>query len=64
MKKTYKVVCSWEVYATSEVEAKNLEDAIEIVEADEFPLPTDTAYVDGTFKVDVDVTELLASKDK
>lgn len=64
MKKTYKVVCSWEVYATSEVEAESLEDAIEIVEADEFPLPTDTAYVDGSFKVDVDVTELLASKDK
>ena len=64
MKKTYQVVCSWEVYATSEVEAESLEDAIEIVEADEFPLPTDTAYVDGSFKVDVDVTELLASKDK
>lgn len=61
MKKTYKVGCSWEVYATAEVEAESLEDAIEIVEADEFPLPTDTSYVDGSFKVDVDVTELLTS---
>ena len=55
----YKIPCSWEMYGKTEVEADNLEEAIAKVEADDFPLPHDASYVDGSFEVDRDVAEEL-----
>lgn len=42
--------------ATIEVEADSLEDAIRIVNEPEFPLPTNSDYVEGSFQIDVDST--------
>ena len=57
MKKTYRVPCSWEVYATAEVEAESWEEAISKVEDDNFSLPTDPDYVGSSFKVDMEIIE-------
>ena len=48
----FKVSCDWIVYGTAYIEADNLEQAITKAEEDDFPLPTDTNYIDGSFNVD------------
>ena len=55
--KFYEIPCAWEVYGTVEVAADSLAEAIEKVEDDEFPLPSNFNYVDGSFEVDRDVAE-------
>lgn len=52
--KKWIIPVGWEVYATIEVEAETLEEAIEIAVDDdgEIPLPTDNGYVDGSWKVE------------
>ncbi|RLA02511.1 MAG: hypothetical protein DRI97_03925 [Bacteroidetes bacterium] len=55
--KTWKIPCSWEVYAVAKIKAETLEAAIEIAEDDDFPLPTETHYVDASFLVDKDLAE-------
>ena len=57
MSKYYEIPCAWEVYGTVEVPADSLEEAIKKVEADDFPLPSNFNYVDGSFEVDRDVVE-------
>lgn len=51
--KTFKIPVSWEVFGMIEVEAKTIEEAIEIARDDEgvIPLPTDSDYVDGSWRV-------------
>lgn len=55
----FKISMDWEVYATAYIEADNLKQAIELVNSDDFPLPTDTHFVDGSFKVDMQSTMAL-----
>ena len=57
MSKYYEIPCSWEVYGTVEVEANSLEEAIELAERDDSPMPDASDYVDGSFEVDRDVAE-------
>ena len=57
MKKTYKVPCSWQVYAQVEVEAESWEQAITKIESDSVPLPTDPNYVDASLEVDMEIIE-------
>ena len=57
MKKTYRVPCSWQVYAHAEVEAESWNEAIAKVEDNRFPLPTDPDYVDASFEVDMQIIE-------
>ena len=57
MSKYYEIPCSWEVYGTMEVEANSLEEAIELAERDDSPMPDASDYVDGSFEVDRDVAE-------
>ena len=59
MKKQFKIACSWEVYAVANVMAESLEQAIEKVEAFDFPLPSETNYVDGSFVTDYEVSKIL-----
>lgn len=52
--KTFKIPVSWQVYSIIDIEAETLEEAIakfdEKEESDEdWPLPTDSEYMDGTF---------------
>lgn len=56
----FKISCSWEVYATAYVEANSLKEAIEIVKDDDFALPTDTHYIDGTFTVDESMSKVMS----
>ena len=57
MSKYYEIPCVWEVYGTLEVEASSLEEAIELAERDDSPMPADSDYVDGSFQVDRDIAE-------
>ena len=59
--KWYEIPCSWEVYGTVEVAATSLDEAIEKVEDNDFPLPSSTSYVDGSFQVDRPIAEDLNS---
>ena len=57
MGKYYEIPCTWEVYGTLEVEADSLEEAIELAERDDSPMPDESDYVDGSFQVDRDIAE-------
>ena len=61
MSKYYEIPCTWEVYGTMEVEANSLEEAIELAERDDSPMPDSYDYIDGSFEVDRDVAEELNS---
>jgi hypothetical protein len=63
MSKYYEIPCSWEVYGTMEVEANSLEEAIELAERDDSPMPDASDYVDGSFEVDRDVAEEINKDD-
>jgi len=57
MGKYYEIPCTWEVYGTLEIEADSLEEAIELAERDDSPMPDDSDYVDGSFQVERDIAE-------
>ena len=57
MGKYYEIPCTWEVYGTIEIEDDSLEEAIELAERDDSPMPDDSDYVDGSFQVDRDIAE-------
>jgi hypothetical protein len=59
----FKVSCSWEVYSTMNIEANSLTEAIAIAESDDYPLPTEAFYIDGSFNVDIDMSKELNRKD-
>jgi hypothetical protein len=61
-KKTFRIACDWEVYGTMEIEAESLEEAIEIA-IEDAPLPTDSEYLDGSFKVNHDMTNFFYEED-
>ena len=50
---TYKIPVTWEVYATVDVEASSLGEAVVIFEEtkEDIPLPTDPEYVDDSFRL-------------
>ena len=48
--KTFRIPVSWTVTATMEIPAESLEQAILI--AEDASLPTDTDYLEDSFKVD------------
>ena len=50
--KTYKIPVSWTVTATVEVEAGSLNEAIAM--SGEVSLPTDSEYLDDSFRIDVE----------
>jgi hypothetical protein len=43
-----------------EIEAESLQDAIELAEQDERPLPKESSYIEGSFWVDYDGIDLDA----
>ena len=57
-KKEFKIACDWAECGEICVEATSLEEAIRIAESDDNPLP-DGEYIDGSFQVNREVTELL-----
>ena len=55
--KTYRIPCSWQMYGVMDVKAESLEEAIEKARGDSTALPTNSAYVEASFKVDKDIVE-------
>lgn len=53
-KKQWRIPCTWSVMGTAVVEADTLEEAIEIVQDPDFPLPEDEGYVSESFGVSGD----------
>lgn len=51
-KKEYRIPVLFTSWGLVDVEADNLEEAIEIV--DNGPIPTDSEYVDSSFRIDYD----------
>lgn len=48
--RTFRIPVTFEMYGTLDIEAASLEEAIEIAEDDESPLPDEKYYVDASFK--------------
>lgn len=62
-RKFWKIPVAWECYGTVEVEGATPEEALANFkkQMDELPLPTDSYYVDGSFRLsDDDESEVLA----
>lgn len=57
-KKEFKIACDWAECGEMIIEAESLEEAIKIAESDDNPLP-DGEYIDGSFQVNKEVTELI-----
>ena len=56
--KTYRIPCSWEMYGVMDVRAESLEEAVREAFEGNTPLPMDnSAYVEASFDVDVEVAE-------
>ena len=57
--KTFKIPVEWSVYAIVDIEAETIEDAIKKFHEteDDIPLPTDSEYIDGSFKISCDEDE-------
>jgi hypothetical protein len=54
--KTWKIPVTWEAYGIVEIEAETLDEAIKIFDEteDEISLPTDSEYVDSSFRREQD----------
>ena len=50
----FRVGCFWQVGGYATVEADNVEEAIGLVKSDDFPLPDQSFYVEGSFDIDYD----------
>ena len=61
--KTFRIACDWEVCGTMIIEANSLKEAIEIAENNDDPLPTDDEYIDGSFKVNKEMTDYFHEED-
>jgi len=55
--KEYKIPCVWQQYGFLTIEADDWDEAIEIAEAEDTPLPTESEYVMASFEVDHDMIE-------
>ena len=55
--KTYKIPVSWECCGFVSVKAKSVEDALVKFQEqeDDFPLPTESEYIDGSFRREDDI---------
>ena len=58
--KTYKIPCYWRVYGFYEIEANNLEQAMQIAEDSNLP---DGEYIEGSFEIDLDMIHFHNPKD-
>ena len=60
MKKSFNVVVEYAMYGTISVEAENLEEAMKFAEnnIDELPLPDEPKCIDGSYKIDKELTIL------
>jgi hypothetical protein len=64
-KKMFKIPVSWEVFGEVKIEADSIEDALKIFKdtQDSLPLPTESTYVDGSFKLNDEETAYLINSE-
>ena len=53
----FKIPCSWQMYGSLEIEADDLDDAVELAYSNEYSLPDNGSYVDASFEVDHESVE-------
>ena len=54
--KKFKIPVEWKMFGEVEVEAETLEQAIKFTEEDDtIPLPDESSYCEGSWKVDDDI---------
>ena len=53
--KTFRIPVSYEMYGYVEVQAVDLDEAV--VQAEEAPLPNDSSYIEGSFRVDYEALD-------
>lgn len=53
----YKIPVSYEMYGYVEIEAENINEAIDKAYSEHTPLPDNAEYVSGSFNVDNEVVE-------
>ena len=57
--KTYRIPVTWEVYGEMEIDAENINQAVEIAEAIDAPYPSVDGNVEGSLEVDYDLAQEL-----
>ncbi len=53
----FKIPCSWQMYGSLEIEADDLDEAVELAYSNECSLPDNGSYVDASFEVDHESVE-------
>ncbi len=64
IKKMFKVLRTWEMSGWNEVEATSQEEAENLMDSDDQPLPEDSDYVGDSCRVDREVTMEFDKKKK
>jgi hypothetical protein len=60
----FRIAVEWEVCGIIEVEADSIDDAIEKVQDPDFPLPTDSDYIDDSFTINKEMTQWFAENEQ
>lgn len=63
--KTWKIPVTWEMYGNVVVEAPTLQEAMDIARDDDgvIPLPDDSYYVDGSWRLSYDMSQVEEVRD-
>jgi hypothetical protein len=63
--KTWKIPVTWEMYGNVVVEAPTLQEAMDIARDDDgvIPLPNDSYYVDGSWRLSYDMSQVEEVRD-
>lgn len=63
--KTWKIPVTWEMYGNVVVEAPTLQEAMDIALDDDgvIPLPNDSYYVDGSWRLSYDMSQVEEVRD-
>lgn len=63
--KTWKIPVTWEMYGNVVVEAPTLQEAMDIARDDDgvIPLPNDSYYVDGIWRLSYDMSQVEEVRD-
>ena len=53
----FTIPCSWQMYGSLDIEADDLDEAVELAYSNEYSLPDNGSYVDASFEVDHESVE-------
>lgn len=61
-KKKFRIMCYWTMGGSYCVDADSMDEAVEIASETTLPLPDNGSYVDGSFEIDRELSELVPRK--